>query len=47
MILRRLTLALSFLLLVCLTRRDGKRYLIGSERSEELLRALEQRGVAH
>jgi hypothetical protein len=31
---------------VCLTMRNGKRYLIGSERSEELLRALQQRGIA-
>jgi hypothetical protein len=31
---------------VCLTVRDGKRYLIGSERREELLRALQPRGIA-
>ena len=31
---------------VCLTMRDGKRDLIGSERREELLLALQQRGIA-
>jgi hypothetical protein len=31
---------------VCLTMRDGKRYLIGSERSGELLEALGERGIA-
>lgn len=30
---------------VCLTMRDGRRYLIGSERSEDLLRALQERGI--
>jgi hypothetical protein len=30
---------------VCLTMRDGRRYLIGSDRGQELLRALQQRGV--
>jgi len=31
---------------VCLTMRDGKRYRIGSERSEDLLLALHERGTA-
>jgi hypothetical protein len=31
---------------VCLAMRDGTRYLIGSERGEELLRVLQQRGIA-
>jgi len=31
---------------VCLTMRDGTRYLIGSERGEELLQALQERGIA-
>jgi hypothetical protein len=31
---------------VCLSMREGKRHLVGSERSEELLRALQQRGIA-